>query len=615
MDQHEEKKSFSYASVEDAISAIRLNSPFSAYGPKLDWAAAKTAIVGAPDLPLNSSMFGELLTKLDRESGPDAIEINKALLKWGHSNWPLIKSGLQDKALEHFIFKYFHNLSLDRFYSFVEQWPRLKDDPEFLDRLIAKMRSERDALDFCVPRLRALKHDHAAAARILAVLMDASTTFRNRDQFASLLAEWAGDRTWGQLQHLLWRVDEENNIQPITTRNVERLADLLKEFGILCSGTSYQLLELSTETKAAWRRELRLTVGDDEDLRIATAEALLGLGAPANDRDVLFAVAELYRDDQEGAFAFFLYHSNALVRRRARAVIDLFHPEPDAMTLMRTRNSPLSEPSPHVLRGLTEARTWIGDARIEHLIEDALDAAAGEAGKEIENSLASGEETHVMLLFTALKTAFTSITTKLQEFAAETNADDRLSFQLDIPELDIQYRPVGKHEEGGPGVGSKRFSTDVCLLIEGRNAGKRFAYRASLLQAKRLTYPNNLARYPIDKEQLEDLSQQTLASFLLLLGPECEGVRIPIIPARLMLDLIERGEHSTQIAPVKASRLGKSLGTWLVEDAIGLWTGDWGNDIVTRAEGGERRRPLLLAKLVVDRIPKGKDGGPRDRIR
>ena len=82
-----------------------------------------------------------------------------------------------------------------------------------------------------------------------------------------------------------------------------------------------------------------------------------------------------------------------------------------------------------------------------------------------------------------------------------------------------------------------------------------------------------------------------------------------------MLDLIERGEHSTQIAPAKASRLGKSIGAWLVEDAIGLWTGDWGNDIVTRAEGGERRRPLLLAKLVVDRIPRGKDGRPRGRIR
>jgi hypothetical protein len=49
-----------------------------------------------------------------------------------------------------------------------------------------------------------------------------------------------------------------------------------------------------------------------------------------------------------------------------------------------------------------------------------------------------------------------------------------------------RLRVVGKPEEGGPGVCTKRFSADVCLLFAARDSGKRFARRASLLQAKRL---------------------------------------------------------------------------------------------------------------------------------
>jgi hypothetical protein len=61
-----------------------------------------------------------------------------------------------------------------------------------------------------------------------------------------------------------------------------------------------------------------------------------------------------------------------------------------------------------------------------------------------------------------------------------------------------------------------------------------------------------------------------MAGFLLLLGPTCEGVTMPVIPARLMLDLVERGEPASQIAPAQASRLGHGIGTWLVDDVIGL---------------------------------------------
>jgi hypothetical protein len=70
--------------------------------------------------------------------------------------------------------------------------------------------------------------------------------------------------------------------------------------------------------------------------------------------------------------------------------------------------------------------------------------------------------------------------------------------------------------------------------------------------------------------QLEDLAGQTMVSFLILVGPECDGVSVPVIPARLFLDLVDRGRLATQIAPVDASRLGRGIGAWLLEDIIGL---------------------------------------------
>lgn len=151
----------------------------------------------------------------------------------------------------------------------------------------------------------------------------------------------------------------------------------------------------------------------------------------------------------------------------------------------------------------------------------------------------------------------------------------------------------------------------MCLLFEARNSGKRFARRASLLQAKRLYRRRSVLDvnyYPVDTSQLENLAHQTMASFLLLVGPECNGVSVPVIPARLFLDLVERAQSSTQIAPADASRLGKGIGAWLVEDVIGLWTGDWKVAIVSRAEGGKDREPFLLVDLVVERVRKGPDG-------
>lgn len=79
------------------------------------------------------------------------------------------------------------------------------------------------------------------------------------------------------------------------------------------------------------------------------------------------------------------------------------------------------------------------------------------------------------------------------------------------------------------------------------------------------------------------------------------------MPARLMVDLMKQNASMSVSLP-RASVLGKSLGTWLLEDIIGLWTGDDSNKLVEKALGVDNGRPRLIFELVVQRHLKGSDG-------
>ncbi len=620
-EQHDSQQApENYVSARDAIDAI-LRFDFArqvlGFAPELPLnapAAARAMVEGLDALSFDGStllrldgLIGELFEHDTRET------IRGVLQKWADAHWPTIVGQLHEEALNRFCG---HNFSFapDSFSAFIERWSRLRSDAGLLDLLLQALMQGACAPDAGVSRLRVLSAGCDGAKQALAAIMGRKTMagrepFQKRDEFAQLLAAWAGESLWGQLQHLLWRVDTASEEGPALPdplpENVARVATLLKEFGLLPVGEpDYDLEQLSPETRASWRRELKAVIGDDAVLREATTEALLWFGPKWCDRAVVFAVLELHDGALEQALQAFDAHPDQLVRRRARAVIDMVRLEPDVTELVASRQrAARTEVSPAVGQ-IESASTWIGDARIERLIKATLDEAAGGAATAIVKTLGSGEETHVVVLFERLRAAFASITDRLAALALETHANERLSLKL-------EHRIVGKHEEGGAGVGTKRFSADICLLFEARDKGRRFARRTSLLQAKRLYRGKGSSAvdyYPFKTDQLEDLGAQTMAGFLLLLGPTCDGVTMPVIPARLMLDLVERGEPASQIAPAQASRLGKGIGTWLVDDVIGLWTGDGDEKLIERAEGGPDREPYILVELIVERIHKGPDG-------
>ena len=599
-----------YATAEEAVFAIichghsrtTFRSPYALNSQ----AAASAICAGINSLSLVRGKFIEWETAIPHVSEYDAKKtLWDASQSWAEANWPAAVIELREEAIKYFNEQYFSEI--DTFHRFIARWQRLKNDSLLLGMLLSALEQENTLLDSQVRRLRLFKGDQVSAARVLRVIRAPRSSFHYRDEFASLIAEWAGDSVWGQLQYLLWHTGAQSEQKltslDVPSQSITNVAVLLREFGILkFERSSYELAELSAEARASWRRELKTVVGNDQLLRQATTEVLLWFGSPREDRAVLFAVLELYRDDLQQHIPFFLGHADLLVRRRARALIDLDGQEPDVMSLLEPKQSMPNHASMRSTNSLAP-RTWIGDARIEQLIERHLDKVAGEVGSAIRKSLDSGEESHVMLLFERLRAEFSSITHRLQAFAAENNANEYLS-------LILQYRIVGKHEEGGRGVGSEKFSADICLLMEACDSGRRFARRASLIQAKRMYQKKKVDYYPFKKSQLDALAEQTLASFLLLLGPECDGIRIPIIPARLTLDLVERGSLCDQISLPYASQLGKGIATWLLEDVIGLWTGDWNQEIIARAEGRMSREPYILAEIKVDRVRKGPDGWP-----
>lgn len=222
-------------------------------------------------------------------------------------------------------------------------------------------------------------------------------------------------------------------------------------------------------------------------------------------------------------------------------------------------------------------------------------------GDEIFDNLHAGEETHLSELFKELKFCLAKLSRQLAYVANKLDASEKFSFSL-------SQRIIGKPEEGGEGIDHSRFSTDVCLIFKAMDDGVCFSERATLIQAKRLQVTNGRAfSYSLKRDQLDDIATQTLASFLLLLGPAYGKCRLPIMPAGLMVDLM-KNNSSISVSLSRAAGLGKSFGTWLLEDVIGLWTGDKAAKVIEKALGRENGRPRLIFELIVERQSKGADG-------
>ncbi|WP_316224867.1 MULTISPECIES: hypothetical protein [unclassified Bradyrhizobium] len=486
----------------------------------VDWPEAARIVSSSKLLALDSEKYRTLSSFLANARDRHAETIREAIDGWVRKHWPIFEEDWRSEALKLFEG---NGSGYRAFEDFIDRWPQLASDSELLaDVIEAFDRDPRDMEDK-IERLRALTGPVASVKIVIDIINRNNAGPKVSRELASLIAEWAGKTAWGELQYAIWRADTRTyrpQAELIVSDPVKAVAAHLAQLGLTTGSArpGFRISDLSAETRAAWRRSLRAAIGTDLELREAVTEALLWFGRPHDDRDILFTVLELHPHGLNEAMESLCNHPSEIVQLRAKAVLDLANGEPDAAELLRIpRRVRVDAGRPKEQQSVT----WIGDPRIEGSIKTALGDAAREFGEEVRRTVDSGEETHVAILFERLRNALREVTARLAATAAGTDASERL-------ELKLEHRIVGKHEEGGKGVGTARFSTDVCLIFEARYAGAQpFARRASFLQAKRLHRrgpARDVEYYPVDRTQLQDLAGQTLASFLLLIGPTCEGI-------------------------------------------------------------------------------------------
>jgi hypothetical protein len=207
--------------------------------PAPDWPAAAAAITaGASTLPLDEAGFRQLEAAIQEAPDREAREAIRSVTRsWAEANWTTVEASLREEAL-----KRFRKASYD-FDEFVARWPRLQTDCCLIADAVQAIEQGSPALDTGVAQLRVLNGDQPAAAHVLAAVMARRTSLRERDDLASLFAEWAGDRVWGQLQHLLWRVGAKTyRKQTVLTdlpRKALKIAELLREFGLSIGEAPY----------------------------------------------------------------------------------------------------------------------------------------------------------------------------------------------------------------------------------------------------------------------------------------------------------------------------------------------------------------------------------------
>ncbi|WP_164759585.1 hypothetical protein, partial [Mesorhizobium sp. M5C.F.Ca.IN.020.29.1.1] len=334
------------------------------------------------------------------------------------------------------------------------------------------------------------------------------------------------------------------------------------------------------------------SIGGDTALKEAATEALLWFAHAREDLFAQFTALEINDSDPVAGIKPLQSHPSRLVALRAQSALDLLVKTSDSLEALLTKNGPEVVASP----SLPASRTWLGDARLEQLLRTAFDRAASSMAAEVSSTASSGEENLVGKLLERLRGACEQVTERAAILARETDRGERLTISL-------SHRVIGKTEEGDPGlVKDRRFSADVTLILRARRGAEPpFSQRATLIQAKRLRRGTPLEgeHYAVNMSQMEDIANQTSSSFLLALGPPALGVTMPVAPAQLLVDRFGVIVKERHIHPDRVARLGRSLAVWLVDDVIGLWTGDAREDAVEKASAGAGDRDTILVEIAV----------------
>ncbi|MBD9538947.1 hypothetical protein IB276_05765 [Ensifer sp. ENS04] len=554
-----------------------------------NWNAVGVAIESGLDrLNLTFARLQGTLQAL-RHCASDEIRdhVKNTLEGWVRATGTPAVPGIVDVALAKLENSYYYDFAY-----FVEHWPFLKTEPTLIDGVITRLVARQNRATRCLGLLHGTREDAERLHRRW-LMNDPSLT--PNQELARAFYDWSNGSAWGQFQYCLWSPsDAKDDGGRAVRQTISDLVDELRQLPLNGKGldTDLDLLAMSPHSRAAWRRALRRRVDGEPELCSTVLETVLWLAQNRADEFALFTVLELVPEPNVNELKTLIHHPAHVVRLRATAALELATGVDDAHDLvLRTARTVRSTES------LEDSRTWIGDRRIETVLESAFSRAVVALADEMRATVDSGEETHVAILFERLRSEAEFATRDIARLASEAGHTERVA-------VSFERRIVGRAEEGKEWLLKGRsFSTDICLVLSARRKGKLFAERATFLQAKRLTHDGRREYYKVDLSQMADLSAQTPSSFLLLVGPLIGSLAMPVIPARLVVEWSDASRGYRRIVPEMAARLGRSLAPWLVSEVVGLWTGDYSEAAVEKARGTETGRPTTVFELSVDVVP------------
>ncbi|MEG3159454.1 hypothetical protein U1763_02960 [Sphingomonas sp. LB2R24] len=583
--------------IEQAVRALIIRSELSTYASDMkenlrqyDWQHLVPILCrDLPSFRLTVDRYERLRSTASRMPTEFKSKLIVAFDAWLDLHWKevrptaikrakegLSKNVLTDHDLRHCLARY----------------PRLAADEDLIRTAIQKLVESRD------PHHEYLNLTMLTGSAITAdVLIEQALLHgwtRHSDQIAKVLKLWLGTGVRDKLMIALW----SPSVDGVEDNDIAAVAKHLRQLPLRAGPPlSSNVLDGADDgTRTAWRRKLAELLETDEQLRIAATEALLWLAFKKDDRFVQFTAIEINGPTAPEVLRSLEMHNSALVVHRARSARDAYHGSPNLFDAFLTHTFPAEQ----VLEARSDAgRTWIDDPALENLLRQTFRNACDTFAQKVPATASSGEENLVGRLLERIETKCEDLNERAAALAHERSDARRLI-------VSIRHRVIGKKEEGSPGLlPTGRFSTDVAIVMRAiENDQPPFAERAIFIQAKRALRGDEyeLDHLKLEIEQLRQLASQTESAFVLNIIPPTRHRTFPVLPAR---QLVERyGKVDTKTLDLNVLAIGgRDLADWLVDDVIGLWTGDPRDEAIAKAENGAGDRATVLVYLEVRKVP------------
>ncbi len=541
----------------------------------------------AGTLELSRYAYENARTGLSYAPGEIRVQLDFIFDSWISRNWHRFREDILTDALERFSER---SGSRGEIGKLVSIFPPLGYEEQLVQVVLSNLSAARDTSDVLAD-LTALHGSPLQTAHFidLALLGRMPT-----DDVAAVLDVWLPYTSRGRLLYGLWTRSQGGDDGERSPLSVARM---LRQLPLRSAPPldPFTLAGMSGSTRSTWRRNLAAMTAQDDELKAATTEALLWFAPNEEDLFAQYTAIEINASDPQAALEPLTRHPSHLVAARASSTLAVLANVPDPIEPFLIRGAG----APALRADLGPARTWLGDVRLEAMLRAAFHEASTSLAIKIRDTASGGEENLLAGLLTRLELKCEGLNERAAALARESGDDERLRIAL-------SHRVVGKTEEGKPGLlPTGKFSADVTLVLRARKGdAPPFSERAVFIQAKRVRRGKEfeLDHVEVDVQQMRHLADQTSSAFLLLLAPETLGITMPVVPAQLVID--RSGSAATRILhPDQIARDGRSLADWLVDDVIGLWTGDPDDAAVSKAEQGAGDRAIILVELEVALVP------------